>query len=66
MPITLNKYSHSWYPITLVQSTRGLGKLVFGVCVRKWLNNSPLWSTVLAKLAKSEGEFGDIFDTKVF
>ena len=34
--------------------------------MRKWLNNSPLWSTVLAKLARSEGEFGDIFDTKVF
>ena len=40
-----NEYSHSWYPVTLAQSTCGLGKLVFRVCVGKWLNNSPLWST---------------------
>ena len=65
-PKETNEYSRSWYPITLAQSTHGLGKLVFGICVRKWLNDSPLWSTFLAKLERSEGEFVDIFDTKVF
>ena len=66
MPITPNEYSYSWYPVTLAQSPCGLGKLVFGVCVTKWLNDSPFRSTFLAKLERSEGEFVDIFDTKVF
>ena len=60
-----NKYSCSWYPITLAQSTRGLG--IFGVCMRKWLNDvqSPLVN-FFSKRARSEGDFVDIIDTKVF
>ena len=44
---------NSWYPVTLAQSTWS-EKLVSRVYVRKWLNNSPLLSTFLAKLARSE------------
>ena len=49
-PKETNKNPRSWYPITLAQSTRGLGETcIFGVCMRKWLNDSPFWSTFLEK-----------------